>query len=183
MKIILGNLAIWCCVTALALGLMRSLSAPEASARIPPLPPSEVLAPLQIVWPDARSFTSIAERPLFTPGRRPPAPVTPVRGSRSKPAITLVGIIATQRENVAIATMSGETVRLRPDDTVAGWSVIAIDSKSMTLRQGRDEFRVWLGDQKDTTDEPKADERQLTRAERRLATFGSAGQNQFGADE
>lgn len=181
-KVLLGNLVIWCCVAVTALGLLRTLSAPEASARVPPLPARESLAPLEIVWPNAGAFAGITERPLFTQGRRPPAPVTPTTAPQSVPDVTLVGIIRTRQEHTAMAAVADETLRLRTDDTVAGWSVKAIDDKSMTLRNGREEYRIWLGEREEGPAEQDADQRQLTVEERMLATFGSARQNPYGPD-
>src|SRR5580700_4277887 len=90
-------------------------------------------------------------RPLFTPSRRPPAPVVasvPVAAPRPPPApapalpqhpnLTLVGTVAGENESVAvfIDTTTRDTVRLRTGEGHSGWILQSIERRTATLQKG-----------------------------------------------
>src|SRR6202795_2314928 len=97
------------------------------------------------------ALTATRTRPLFTPSRRPPAPVVasvPVAAPRPPPApppavpqhphLTLVGTVAGENEGVAvfIDTTTRDTVRLRTGESHNGWILQSIERRAATLQRG-----------------------------------------------
>src|SRR5580700_8798431 len=97
------------------------------------------------------ALTATRMRPLFTPSRRPPAPVVasvPVAAPRPPPApppavqqhpnLTLVGTVAGENEGVAvfIDTTTRDTVRLRTGEGHSGWILQSIERRTATLQKG-----------------------------------------------
>jgi general secretion pathway protein N len=97
------------------------------------------------------ALTATRARPLFTPSRRPPAPVVasvPVAAPRPLPApppavpqhpnLTLVGTVAGENEGVAvfIDTATRDTVRLRTGEGHSGWILQSVERRSATLQKG-----------------------------------------------
>jgi hypothetical protein len=90
-------------------------------------------------------------RPLFTPSRRPPAPVVasvPVAAPQppsppppavpQHPNLTLVGTVAGENEGIAvfIDTATRDTVRLRTGEGHSGWILQSIERRAATLQMG-----------------------------------------------
>jgi hypothetical protein len=97
------------------------------------------------------ALTATRNRPLFTPSRRPPAPVVasvPVAAPRPPPPpppavpqhpnLTLVGTVAGENEGVAvfIDTTTRDTVRLRTGEGHNGWILQSIERRAATLQKG-----------------------------------------------
>ena len=95
------------------------------------------------------ALTATRTRPLFTPSRRPPAPVVasvPVAAPRPPPPsalpqhpnLTLVGTVAGENEGVAvfIDTTTRDTVRLRTGEGHSGWILQSIERRAATLQKG-----------------------------------------------
>jgi hypothetical protein len=96
------------------------------------------------------AFTATRTRPLFTPSRRPPAPVVasvPVAAARPPPPppavpqhpnLTLVGTVASENEGVAvfIDTTTRDTVRLRTGEGHSGWVLQSVERRTATLQKG-----------------------------------------------
>ena len=97
------------------------------------------------------ALTATRNRPLFTPSRRPPAPVVasvPVAAPRPPPPpppavpqhpnLTLVGTVAGENEGVAvfIDTTTRDTVRLRTGEGHNGWILQSIEGRAATLQKG-----------------------------------------------
>jgi general secretion pathway protein N len=96
------------------------------------------------------ALTATRTRPLFTPSRRPPAPVVasvPVAAPRPPPPppaapqhpnLTLVGTVAGENEGVAvfIDTTTRDTVRLRTGEGHSGWILQSIERRTATLQKG-----------------------------------------------
>ena len=96
------------------------------------------------------ALTATRTRPLFTPSRRPPAPIVasvPVAAPRAlapPPAVpqhsnlTLVGTVAGENEGVAvfIDTTTRDTVRLRTGEGHSGWILQSIERRTATLQRG-----------------------------------------------
>jgi hypothetical protein len=98
------------------------------------------------------ALTATRTRPLFTPSRRPPAPVVasvPVAAPRPPPApppavpqhpnLTLVGTVASENEGVAvfIDTTTRDTVRLRTGEGHSGWILQSVERSAATLQKGQ----------------------------------------------
>jgi general secretion pathway protein N len=92
------------------------------------------------------SFTR--ERPLFTPSRRPPAPVVarvepqrpvvlPSPAAPETPRLALVGLIVGGTEGIAIFVdqTTREVVRLRTNEGHGGWILRSIQGREATLEK------------------------------------------------
>ena len=96
------------------------------------------------------ALTATRARPLFTPSRRPPAPIVasaPVAAPRPPPPpptlpqhpnLMLVGTVASENEGVAvfIDTTTRDTVRLRTGEGYSGWILQSIERRTATLQRG-----------------------------------------------
>jgi hypothetical protein len=96
------------------------------------------------------ALTATRTRPLFTPSRRPPAPVVasvPVAAPRppspppaapEHPNLLLVGTVAGENESVAvfIDTSTRDTVRLRTGEGHSGWVLQSVERRTATLQKG-----------------------------------------------
>ena len=97
------------------------------------------------------ALTATRARPLFTPSRRPPAPVVagvPVAPPRSPappppaapehPNLVLVGTVASENEGVAvfIDSTTRDTVRLRTGEGHSGWVLQSVERRTVTMQKG-----------------------------------------------
>jgi general secretion pathway protein N len=97
------------------------------------------------------ALTATRTRPLFTPSRRPPAPVVasvPVAAPRPPPPppaapqhpnLTLIGTVASGNEGVAvfIDTTTRDAVRLRTGEGHSGWILQSVERSAATLQKGQ----------------------------------------------
>lgn len=113
--------------------------------------PAAAASPLhETAAPDFESFLVIAERPLFSPGRRvganEPAPSEVSDVTQDRPQWQLSGVML--RGDAARALLTSGTDQpaswVRQDDEVSGWRVVRIDSGGVLLRRGEDEQLVDL---------------------------------------
>ncbi len=110
---------------------------PAAEDRGPPLP--EPPPEPDFTMPAAESFSAILERPLFSPTRRPPAEdAVTVEGSEPVLEVTLVGIIISAEEEIAIVKPKGATgfIRLSEGDAFRGWTLESIEADRVAFRRG-----------------------------------------------
>jgi hypothetical protein len=96
------------------------------------------------------ALTATRTRPLFTPSRRPPAPVVasapvvapmrppPPPAAPEHPNLVLVGTVAAESESVAvfIDNATRDTVRLRTGEGHLGWILQSVDHRTATLQKG-----------------------------------------------
>jgi general secretion pathway protein N len=126
----------------------HAMPPPDVTAK-PAEAPTVVANPLWAIPLSALAATRT--RPLFTPSRRPPAPVVasvPVAAPRAPsappsavpqhPNLTLVGTVAGENEGVAvfIDTATRDTVRLRTGEGHSGWILQSVERRSATLQKG-----------------------------------------------
>jgi general secretion pathway protein N len=125
----------------------HAMPPPDVTAK-PAAAPTVAANPLWAI--PLSALTATRTRPLFTPSRRPPAPVVasvPVAPTRSPspppavpqhPNLTLVGTVAGENEGVAvfIDTTTRDTVRLRTGEGHSGWILQSIDRRAATLQKG-----------------------------------------------
>ncbi len=98
------------------------------------------------------ALAATRSRPLFTPSRRPPAPVvasapvaaprpppSPAPAAPQHPSLTLVGTVAGGNEGVAvfIDTTTRDTVRLRTGEGHGGWILQSVERNAATLQKGQ----------------------------------------------
>lgn len=98
-----------------------------------------------------RDFSAALERPIFSPGRRPPS--SPVAASPAaeptlleEPALELRGIVSAGEFGIALLLLEGDSVlrRVRQGDDVAGWRVEEIDAEGVLLRRQAGTLRLSL---------------------------------------
>ena len=119
--------------------------APSDSGTMPPLAvlpaqPNYEMAPVE-------DFSAILERPLFSPTRRPPAEgVITTTVSEPKLQVTLVGVIISSEEQIAIVRISDTTsfARLSVGDSFQGWTLDSIEPSRITFRRGDIEEHIEL---------------------------------------
>jgi general secretion pathway protein N len=129
------------------------MPSPEAAgkpAAAAPTAPAPIVSanPLWVV--PLSTLSATRERPLFSPSRRPPAPVAaivpvaPVRAAPppaapppEHPNLTLVGTVAGESEAVAvfIDQASRATVRLRAGEGHMGWVLQSVERRSARLQK------------------------------------------------
>jgi hypothetical protein len=97
--------------------------------------------------PDIESLSATIERPLFSPTRRLPAPPAPVAeveepppAGPSPPTFSLRGIARSGSGPIAVVEVAGGgSARLRVGEEYDGWTVRAIDARSVTLEAGAEQ--------------------------------------------
>lgn len=110
-------------------------------------------------WLRLDDLTATRERPLFTPGRTPPArpaavvaepepeePEPEPVAESEPPPLRLAGVVASGSVTVAMLEDedSREVVRLAPGQSVSDWVLVAVEPRAVTLRQGEREVRLVL---------------------------------------
>ncbi len=102
--------------------------------------PSYTMAPLE-------DFAAILERPLFSPTRRPPAQgVTAAAAPEPELQVTLVGVIISSEEQIAIVRLNDADrfARLSVGDSFQGWVLDSIEPSRITFRRGEVEEHIEL---------------------------------------
>ena len=111
-------------------------------------------APVQALFdlPPVDEFSGIADRPVFSPTRRPPSYLEdgpeelraePVR--REELDVTVVGIITGPRALALLRPESGDRlVPLAEGETLSGWTLTAIEPFRLVFRRDGDERSVEL---------------------------------------
>lgn len=145
MRLLAVNIVIWALVAVAAAGALDPGSWTRGGG---PVGQAEAATPLRadedptagaVDWPPAARFAALTQRPLFTPGRRPPAQAVDEAADETAPppALTLVGVMAAGDARLALArTADGEVLRLREDAEVQGWRVRRITARGMALGRG-----------------------------------------------
>jgi hypothetical protein len=86
-------------------------------------------------------LSATRERPLFSPGRRPPQP-PPVASishepaphvPRAPPSLTLIGVVLDTEDARAVVRAGTEVIRARLGDEIDGWKVTEIDARRVQL--------------------------------------------------
>ena len=97
------------------------------------------------------AFREVLERPLFSPGRRPPSVMVNVIAeaappSASEPALQLHGIVATGSDAMALIAMDGAPAlrRVAVGDEIGGWRIEEIGDEGVLLRRGDGSIRLQL---------------------------------------
>jgi hypothetical protein len=126
----------------------HAMPPPDVTAKPVETPPVSA-NPLWAIPLSALSATR--NRPLFTPSRRPPAPIVanapaPVaaRSAAAPPAVperpnfVLVGTVAGESDSVAvfIDNSTRDAVRLRAGEGHSGWVLQSVDRRTATLQKG-----------------------------------------------
>ncbi len=119
--------------------------APSGAGATPPLAalpdqPRFTMAP-------AEDFTTILERPLFSPTRRPPAQgVAAAAAPEPELQVTLVGVIISSEEQIAIVRLNDADrfARLSVGDSFQGWTLDSIEPRRITFRRGDLEEHIEL---------------------------------------
>lgn len=115
--------------------------APEVTAAAPGAELEWSRERVEFEPPPRDEIEAIAERPLFSPSRRPfvlaeekpePEPV------RSLPAVTLIGVLLTEQQRTALlqAVGHGDPSWVREGNQIQGWQVERIEQSRVHLRAG-----------------------------------------------
>lgn len=107
-------------------------------AALPPMPDYEM--------PPLAEFAEVAERPLFSPTRRPPVGAVPTAAPRQTLDLTLIGIVLSEAERLAIVTPggAGRAVRLGVGDSIQGWTLVELESERATFERDGAQETLYL---------------------------------------
>ena len=103
------------------------------------------------------TFAATRNAPLFSPSRRPPVNVSKPKASEppsapaaasGPPAISLVGAISGNAENIAIFLdrTSKDIFRLKPGESYFGWTLTTVKPRQATLRRNNERVTVQFSD-------------------------------------
>jgi len=118
---------------------------PSEAAEIPELPDILNLAELAF-----DSYAEIAERPVFSPSRRPAAgparTFLPTAAPDRSVDLELVGLVSEGSRRLALIRPRGsrETVQLAEGETWRDWTIAEIGTDFVTVRSGRGEQELRL---------------------------------------
>ena len=125
-----------------------SPSATDARRAAPKAPP--VMPTGNPLWTIPLSQLAVTrDRPIFSPSRRPPAPVVaaPIyvpppapriaKAEPERPPLTLVGTIAGEKDAIAVFVLqgTGTTIRLHPNESHEGWVLRSVQGREATLQK------------------------------------------------
>jgi general secretion pathway protein N len=133
-------------------GNVQGLPGLGAEKAPPGMPAADVPAVANPLWGiPLTSLTATRDRPLFTPSRRPPAPVVPptaiveppktvaVPVESEKPPLSLVGIVAGTADGFAvfISNSTRDIVRLKTGEGHEGWILRSVQGREAVLEKNR----------------------------------------------
>lgn len=112
---------------------------------VPPAPIQPVLTD-SIVPPwsaDLGSFMAALDRPLFSPTRKPPAKPEPAAAivADTLSDVRVLGLYSSGTAGGAIVRAEGKVRRVRPGDSLGGWTVKEVRPRDLVLARG-DEQRT-----------------------------------------
>jgi general secretion pathway protein N len=116
----------------------------------PPTAPQAVAAGNPLWAIPLSQLSATRDRPIFSPSRRPLAPVVaapiyvPPPAPRvataepERPPLTLVGTIMGEGDAIAVFVLqgTGTTIRLRPNESHEGWVLRSVQGREATLEKG-----------------------------------------------
>jgi general secretion pathway protein N len=117
----------------------------RAASKAPPVMPTG-----NPLWTIPLSQLAVTrDRPIFSPSRRPPAPVVaaPIyvpppapriaKAEPERPPLTLVGTIAGEKDAIAVFVLqgTGTTIRLHPNESHEGWVLLSVQGREATLQK------------------------------------------------
>ncbi|WP_244511182.1 hypothetical protein [Magnetospirillum fulvum] len=109
---------------------------PAPRAIVPPQPQSPPQSPESAEW------SRVLDRPLFSPDRRP----TPtVAAATALEGFVVTGIaVSEQAASAVVRPPAGKTIRLRPGQTLDGWTVRRIAPQRVTLDRAGESLDLTL---------------------------------------
>ncbi|HXY99651.1 MAG TPA: hypothetical protein VEI03_06595 [Stellaceae bacterium] len=154
----------------LALGILlyREIAAPaphftpDGAAASPAATPAR---PADFIAPPPQQFAETETRPLFVASRRPVVAAPPPAAAAPKapappspPSLTLVGIIASAEERIALIKPANSTEILKAGEgeTVSGWQIRRIFADHIVVATGANEQEIAFPPQRDTGNAPGA---------------------------
>jgi hypothetical protein len=101
---------------------------------------------LEFAMPPSSRYAAIIERPIFEPSRRPTGEATITTGEAPAIDMTLAGVVLAPSQRLALLRRGNSSTinRVREGEVIAGWTVVAIESDAVVLRQSRRTLRVGL---------------------------------------
>ncbi len=127
---------------------LRTLPDPLASP-IAVMTKREALPPeVALSFPPRETFSEVAERPLFSPTRRPAVAAAVVAAATASEVLNvdLVGVVIWPTQRLALVRINeGDGVLQVPEGgAVLGWTIVTIEPKRVVLRQGEAERELRL---------------------------------------
>jgi general secretion pathway protein N len=83
--------------------------------------------------PPLASFAAIADRPLFTPSRRPNAAVKGLASAAFVARYRLLGLVTTGERRIALLADGSRIVEMKEGDALEGWSIKRIEPDRLVL--------------------------------------------------
>lgn len=120
---------------------------PVAVAGAGSAPQPELPAEVSFAMAPAETFSAVVERPLFSPTRRPPPGGTAtIESPEPELDVTLVGIIISAEERIAIFKAKGvsQFARLSVGDSFQGWTLESIEPDRVSFQRGEIEEYIEL---------------------------------------
>ncbi|HSO43600.1 MAG TPA: hypothetical protein VLR47_12320 [Rhodospirillales bacterium] len=118
--------------------------APAAPAEAAALDPPEPYVPRPL-----QSYGGIAERPLFSPSRRPTPAGGAAAGKSGHDSLMLAGVILTTSKRLAMVeskSANGAVVVVREGQVIEGWSVETIAADRVVISQNGEVVELLLDD-------------------------------------
>lgn len=123
-------------------GHWRHLVWRAPAALSPDLKPPSALAKLP--GSDAHpTYTSVIERPLFAPDRRPPPPPAPPAPPDPLADIQLYGVFSGNNPGI-LARVEGKVRRFTVNQTLGAWTLTGIDGRTVTFANGAEKRELKL---------------------------------------
>ena len=181
MKLGLFNLAAGAACILVGIQAGKLLMAPTGFAALPANAAAVQEPPrtkqVRFEAPELALFAEIAERPLFSPNRRPPEPKMVVSDNAEKlviraavPAerplqIILLGVASTSEVQSAIVQIEGAgSELLRLGESLEGWTLASIEQETVVFARDEERVTALLGEiaevkVPDTGDTPRSERR------------------------
>jgi hypothetical protein len=124
--------------SAIAQAMPPAAAKPSAAKGAPALPPIS-------------AYAEVTERPLFSPSRQPAPPEAAQEDLGNSSAFTLLGIVISEGERMALIEHGkpGVIARLKEGQAVEGWRVQTIEADRVILEHGGTQQPLKLKDLKD----------------------------------
>lgn len=144
----------------LALVIWRETGASD-TASVPPAPLAQAVLPAAAAGlpaaqsapalPPISAYAEVTERPLFSPSRQPAPPEAAQEDLGNSSAFTLLGIVISEGERMALIEHGkpGVVARLKEGQAVEGWRLQAIEADRVILEHGGTQQPLKLKDLKD----------------------------------
>lgn len=132
-------------------GLVKAMAvrAPEPVS-VPSIQQTQSVAPRLVTFtvPNARTFATLTQRPLFSATRRPAAVIRETATETPPPSVRMTGVVAVGDSRQALVQIDGAPTEMIGTGTRIGqWRVLRITDTILTLKRGERTASYVLGDE------------------------------------